>query len=212
MPTTRKSLALSVVILSCTVLFCSTERVSEPVIEDPPGLPAAATIDILLDNFQEAYSTMSYVEYERLLDDSYLFVFDPRDVNETNGFKELWSRGDDLDSARRMFGGEPDRRNRCTQSIRIMFTPEDPIDSYQGEGWKLIVLSQFDLELEAIQLDNGETWFLRTKGGYEVDLHVRELDTNPPVWKIVQMVDRPPTTVTAVTEDATLGQIKASFR
>ena len=160
--------------------------------------PAAVTIDVLLDNFRAAYTSMNYDEYEKLLDGAFRFVFDPDDITEEQP-KPWYSRGDELDSTRNMFSQQPDTRNRIAQSIAMAFVAGDPEVSPENEEWKKIVLSSFELELEAIQTDNGETWFLRTKGGYFVDLHVlqtEEIDpeTQARIWKIVQMVDRPPTT------------------
>lgn len=204
--------------LFLATLSCGDDDTTGPLIEDPTGLPAATTIDILLDNFQAAYTSMNYDEYERLLDEGFRFVFDPDDINEEQP-KPWYSRGDELDSTRNMFSQQPDTRNRIAQSISMAFVAGDPEVSPENEDWRKIVLSSFELELEAIQTDNGETWFLRTKGGYLVDLHVVQteevdLGTQARIWKIVRIVDRPPTTMKnrLATEEATWGQIRSSYR
>jgi hypothetical protein len=178
----------------------SPEKDKPPdVVEDP--FPASVNIDILLDNFLKAYTTMNYNEYEKLLDEAFEFVFDPDDIGEENGYKERYSRGEELDSTRNMFSQQPDTKNRIAQSIRMSFVRGEPEQSPENDQWKKVVLSTFELEVEAIQADDGETWFLRTKGGYFVDLHVvqsEEIDpaTDARIWKIIQMVDRPPQTKT----------------
>jgi hypothetical protein len=206
-------MALLALVLPILLGSCGDDDSTKPVIDDPTALPAATTIDILVDNFLKAYTTMDYEEYAKLLDDSYEFVFDPDDVGQENGYRERWSRSEDLESTQRMFGGAPDSKNRVAQSIRMGFVRGEPEQSPLDEEWTKVILSTFELEVEAIDVEDGETWFLRTKGGYFVDLHVKEVGGSPPLWRIVRIVDRPPQTKRdeLPTEETSWGKIKSLY-
>jgi hypothetical protein len=192
-----KRIALLALMFPVFLVSCGDDDATGP----EAGYPAATTIDLLLDNFLKAYTSMSLVEYERLLDEEFGFTFDMSDVGESSDYRLAWSSQEELLSAASMFGGVPDRKNRVAQSVRMGFVAGDPEDSNLGGGAKKIVLSTFELEIESIEVGSGETWFLRTKGGYFVDLHVREADGSPPVWKILRIIDRPPTTAIPETDD-----------
>jgi hypothetical protein len=161
--------------------------------------PAPITVDILMDNLEKAYEEMNYDEYAKLLDPAFEFVFDPRDVGPETNDKDRWPKGDELDSTRNMFEKKPDREGRVAQSIRMVFDRGKQEVSPDNPEWKRVILTAFALELEAISNEDGQTWWLRTPSGYEVHLHfnlTEEVDpeTNAPLWTIIRMEDKPPTT------------------
>jgi hypothetical protein len=167
--------------------------------------PAAITISRAMDNFEKSYEEMDLEEYTRLLDESFEFIFDPRDVGEETHDRDRWPIEDELTSTGNMFGGEADEANRVAQRITMGFDRGAEETSPADPAWKRVILTAFALELEAIDQDDGQRWFLRTPLGYEVRLHfiqTEEIDpvTNSPLWKIIRMEDKPPVTTRVRTE------------
>ena len=69
---------------------------------------ALITIPNVLYNLKLAYEELNYDEYAKLLDPSFRFRFDPRDVGPDQPWQELeWGIGEELDAHRHMFDGEP---------------------------------------------------------------------------------------------------------
>jgi hypothetical protein len=123
----------------------------------------------LVANLELAYAEMNYVEYEKLIHDSYIFRVDPADINIV-GSAEL-SAAEDLDSTAAMFGGETglekifdDDGNLlredvvpAVQTIRLDLNPESASSwTYMETGefagtWRLI----YDVDMTVVY--SGET-------------------------------------------------------
>ncbi len=89
--------------MGCGVFSPDESKVPPPDTGGPIGL--ATTPDSLMANFKNVWEQRSIVEYEKLLDDQFLFFFDPNDGLD-NFIGPSWGRQNELDSAGAMFRGD----------------------------------------------------------------------------------------------------------
>ena len=156
------------------------------------------TISNVLHNLKLAYEQMKYEEYAKLLDDSFRFRFDPRDVGEDKPWGEAeWGKGEELDSARNMFGGQPNLNGLIVDRIKLTFEPGTPEPSVENDQWQQVLLTAVDLKLEATEQLTGDEWTIQTPGNYEALFHFIQTDeidpgTSANIWKIAMWVDKPP--------------------
>ena len=73
----------------------------------PGATRFSASADILMDNFQKAYTAMDLVEYEKLLHEDFIFSFQACDVEKLGLSKDHYTRDDELASASHMFSRKP---------------------------------------------------------------------------------------------------------
>jgi len=213
---TAVSAALIALSLSTLVLMpgCpfgeSTKPKEQPT--PPPVLPRTPTE--VLQHLERAYESMDSTAYAALLDPEFAFHFDPRDIGEPTGYRDSWPRADDLQSTRRMFRGAPssDEKRLRALNVELNFNVGET-DTVAGQpGWKMIIASNTELQVDARSLVNGEDWCLQTPGGYESWLYLREraaAGDSGTYWTIVRWVDKPP--ASSKTETSTWGSIKALF-
>jgi hypothetical protein len=182
--------------------------------QDGQGYPEATSIDQLLENYQRAHQEGNVEEYEKLLDESFEFVFDSSTVGVNTCHWDRWSKEEEIAATRNLFSMEPDSENRVLERIRMTHEVGIIEDSDQGDVWKRIHLKNFEIELEMTDQDDGQTWFLRNQNGYRLTLLVRPGVDDPSVWRIVQIEDLPPRNVPVglVPETGSWGGIKASYR
>lgn len=187
--------------LFLSLLACPWDPPQRPPDDDDPEDPykPPTSISNILDNLRLSYTNMDDVAYEKLLDDSYLFVFDPRDLGDEIGwYDETWGRSEEIDSARNMFAGQENRNGQVAQEIRLAFDAGQPqVSDENPEEWMMVILTGVDLAVTTIKSSSGDTWILQTPGGYEAHLHLIQTeeefeDTGDRIWKIAMWEDKPP--------------------
>ncbi len=206
-------------LLSCLIVLlaagCSQDS-TKPPDDQPTGFPEATTIAQLLQNFIRAYEEMDYEEYELLLDEEFVFVFDPRDVGPGEPWQDsTWVRVEDLISAGNIFAGEPNIDGRVVDRCALDFVAGQPETSPVNDEWQMVVLTAIDLALYTTEQQSGDQWILQTPGKYEAHLHLvqTEPEEGARVWKIIRWEDKPPTKALPgpVTENSSWGAIKGLF-
>lgn len=196
-------------------LACSEDSTKPP--DDPPAdYPPATTLDQLLQNFKRACSEMNSKEYALLIDDDFVFAFDPRDVGPDEPWQEeTWGRDEELNCVERICGGEPNIHWCWVDKCELDFIAGQPVTSPMNPDWMMVVLTAIDLAIHTTQQPSGDQWLLQTPGSYEAHLHLvqREVNRGTQVWKIIVWEDKPPSAVRSslVTGETSWGAIKASF-
>lgn len=179
--------------------------------------PSATTISQLLQNFELSHEETNYDEYALLLDEEFVFVFDPRDVGSEPGQwpDTTWSRTEDLVSAANMLGGEPDHDGLVVESVVLEFDAGQQETSQLHEEWQFTELSAVDLSLLTRDHSSGDEWILQTPGNYEAHLHLvqKEPDEGMQVWRIIRWEDRAPAIASSEAKvgHSSWGQLKISF-
>lgn len=92
------------------------------------GFPAMTTPDQAVENFARAWEERNYEEYEKILDEGFVFYFAQEDIDNNAVPGESWPRVEELQSADRIFnaGGT----SRSVTSISIVL---NPIDSWTDQ-------------------------------------------------------------------------------
>jgi hypothetical protein len=183
------------------------------------GYPAATTPEQLFENFKRSYREMDYDEYAKLLDEDFIFAFDPRDVGPDRPWHEAtWTRSEELQSAGNMFGGEPNLLGQFVDGIALDYDAGDLDVSPVDDDWQRSILTRVDLTVYTTEELTGDQWILRIPGGYEAHLHILETEQTDPwtgesLWKIIRWDDKPPMARQAgpVVDTTTWGSIKILF-
>jgi hypothetical protein len=140
----KKHLAWPAFLLLIVFMFSSCildpkEKLSK---KEPPPSPweDLKEKDDVFHNLLEAYKQMNIVQYDRLLDEEFIFHFSQADIE--NGLpQEQWGRADELRSTEHMFSRYEDEKYGAITSIDLIldksgpwfeFYPEAP---YEGEIW-----------------------------------------------------------------------------
>jgi len=74
---------------------------------EPGAYRFSASPDILMENFEKAYSAMDLEEYGRLLHEDFIFSFQACDVEKLGLSKDHYTREDELATASHMFARKP---------------------------------------------------------------------------------------------------------
>ncbi len=185
-------LPLAIALSGCP--FSPEKGKDDPTPPDTEYQPQTSITNVLA-NLRQSYIDMNYDEYEKLLDDAYVFVFDPDDVGEETDFKDEWPRGDDLASARNMFGKQPNADGRVVDAITLEFVAGSAETSPVNPDWQRVILSAVELSLETTD-QQGDKWFLETPGNYQAYLDFIETseiheESGKTIWKIVRWEDKP---------------------
>ena len=102
----QKASIFLVLILMVTLVFgCSTDK--EILGPEPGAAGFSGSPDILMDNFQKAYTAMDLREYEKLLHQDFIFSFQACDVEKLGLSKDHYTREDELATTAHMFSKTP---------------------------------------------------------------------------------------------------------
>lgn len=176
----------------------SPDKKDDPDPPPPSEFKSQVSITNVLYNLDLAYTEMDYDEYAKLLDPAFTFVFDPDDIGPEEPWQEeTWGRGEELDSAENMFGGQPNIDNRAVDRIELDFVAGQPETSPINDEWQMVILNAVDLALHTTDVGSGDQWLLQTPGNYFANIHfvtTDEIDseTDLPIINIVMWEDRPP--------------------
>lgn len=196
---TRPARSLLLIPLFLILLACPWDPPKKPpvIIEKDPYLPPT-TITNVLENLRLSYTNRNDDEYAKLLHPAFTFVFDPRDIGPDKPWQaETWGKGEELDSAKNMFGGQPNLHGRAVDSIELDFVVGQPVTSPVNGAWQMVILTAVDLALHTTEVHSGDQWLLETPGNYEAYLHLIRTeeefeDTGDMIWKIAMWEDKPP--------------------
>ena len=176
--------------------------------------------DHVLENLERAYNDRNINEYDKVLDDNFLFFFSLDDVNDPdNPAPSQWDRLTDTASARNMFNPNWDGGNGRDPIVSITLTlqylpdswtpviPEDQV-RYPGETWygKQVGYTLF------VQTA-GETDYLSEDITAQFTVRSAEVGGRV-IWRIVSWRDDIPGAATrrAASESTTWGGIKALYK
>ena len=91
--------------LGILVFGCATD--TEILGPEPGAYRFSATPDILMENFEKAYTAMDLDGYGRLLHEDFIFSFQACDVEKLGLSEDHYTREDELATAAHMFAGTP---------------------------------------------------------------------------------------------------------
>ncbi len=97
----KLSILFILVVSGLLVFGCSKD--TELLGPEPGAYKFSASPDILMENFQEAYTTMDLDGYGRLLHEDFIFSFQACDVEKLGLSKDHFTREDELTTAEHMF-------------------------------------------------------------------------------------------------------------
>lgn len=105
---------------------------------DVEPYPSPRSPDALVENLERALEELSVVEYERLLDWTYLFEFAPEHSHlAPNG----WMIDEELEAMRRLLAGEPTRfdgRARRVTDLQVDLRPLGPWEERGSDDYGLL--------------------------------------------------------------------------
>ncbi len=102
----QKTLFIFILIaLGVLVYGCSPD--TEILGPEPGAYRFSASPDILMENFEKAYTAMDLEEYGKLLHEDFIFSFQACDVEKLGLSKDHYTREDELATASHMFARKP---------------------------------------------------------------------------------------------------------
>jgi hypothetical protein len=216
---TRRLASVAVALAVCAMVACSSDSTTP---EPPPSRPTfkpLTTKQAVLYNIQLAYNQRNITQYDKLLDNGFMFYPSSRDVN-AGSLPDQWGRAEEVLYNSRMFDPGYSGPNRC-KSIDMDLQFE------RGVQWVEVVPNA----------NPNETWYMTTVYyNFEIvvdpstdfqpapnsraEFTVRNAGTNnAPAWRLAEMRDLgaplPPgaqaTSVAGVTP-ATWGKVKYLYQ
>jgi hypothetical protein len=181
---------------------------------DPDPYMRQTSIANCLFNLKLSYNQRNEAKFNDLLDATYQYIFDPRDVG-THGIPESWGRADEIVSATNIFTAQANADGYVCEHISLNFQSGSDVVSEVEPGWRKVTLTQITLLVDARHRDNGDPLRYEVIGD-QADIHFIQTDAiDQPsglrIWKIIYWVDKPIGAKTA-TEHTTWGRIKANWR
>ena len=104
----RALLRCSLMLLALGLAGCSDDKSSVNAPPNGDAFPAATTPEQLIENLEEAITTLDLEEFARLLHEDYRFWFSPDDIHAAGVTN--WSRAEELAAITQMFSGEEGTR------------------------------------------------------------------------------------------------------
>lgn len=102
----QKTLVIFILVVTGVLVFgCSPD--TEILGPEPGAYRFSASPDILMENFEKAYTAMDLEEYSKLLHEDFIFSFQACDVEKLGISKDHFTREDELITASHMFGRKP---------------------------------------------------------------------------------------------------------
>ncbi len=102
----QKTLVIFILIIAGTLIFgCSPD--TEILGPEPGAYRFSASPDILMENFQKAYTAMDLDEYGKLLHEDFIFSFQACDVEKLGLSEDHFNREEELITASHMFCRKP---------------------------------------------------------------------------------------------------------
>ncbi|MCK9995387.1 MAG: hypothetical protein KAH56_03790 [Candidatus Krumholzibacteria bacterium] len=102
----RKTPIIFILVATGALIFGCTPD-TEILGPEPGAYRFSATPDILMENFEKAYTAMDLEEYGKLLHEDFIFSFQACDVEKLGLSKDHFTREDELITASHMFGRKP---------------------------------------------------------------------------------------------------------
>lgn len=208
----RVRFCVALLVLGGLVLGCSDDKKKTEDPEPDPFMKQTSIANCLF-NLKLAYTQRNVAKFSNLLDEQYMYVFDPRDVGPR--IPESWVRADEIVSATNLLDSLQNADGYICQSISLNFLPGSDVVSEIESSWRKVILTQITLLVDTRHKDNGDPLRYQVIGD-QADIHfIQTAETDPSsglkVWKIVYWVDKP-IGAKARTEPTTWGQIKANWR
>jgi len=101
----KASVYFILIVLGTLSFGCSPDS---GILNPTPGATRfSASADILMENFQKAYTAMDLNEYEKILHEDFIFSFQACDVEKLGLSKDHYSREDELTTTSHMFSRKP---------------------------------------------------------------------------------------------------------
>ena len=135
-------LAAATIVFCCCGLACDDE-ITQPVNKTPtgPAFKALDTGDNLLYNLELAFNTYDETEYDKLLDENFVFYFSPSDFS-SGRTPEQWDGAAELAAYNNYFDDTLSQNRVLSREIIMLLSsatwtaipPDDP-GSYPGETW-----------------------------------------------------------------------------
>ena len=137
-------LILSAIVVCVTSCILDPDEQTKPNKRPPIAYEDLSERDHTLINLERAYNERNPLEYDRLLDDAFIFIFSPGDFAKGETPEE-WDRASELVATGNMF--DPTYRNDQVESVtKIDLSLTYPADSwveeappsdpkYQNESW-----------------------------------------------------------------------------
>jgi len=102
----QKTLVIFILFVTGALIFgCSHD--SDILGPEPGAYRFSASPDILMENFEKAYTAMDLEEYGKLLHEDFIFSFQACDVEKLGLSEDHFTREDELITASHMFGRKP---------------------------------------------------------------------------------------------------------
>jgi hypothetical protein len=163
----------------------------------PPDLDYVANTSItnVLANLKTSYNKHNNIEqYKKLLDPSYTYIFDPRDVGGEHNIPESWGYSDDVLSAEHLFGSEPNVDGYRMEDINLTFSYGADVVSTVQSNWRMVTLAQIALYVYT-RNNAGESLIYEALNS-KAEIHFIRTDELDPasqarIWKIIYWVDKP---------------------
>jgi hypothetical protein len=212
------------VLLAVTAIgfcFCGIacdDGITEPVNKTPAG-PVFKSLDTgyaLLDNLELAFNTFNAVEYDKLLDENFIFYFSPADFS-SGKTPEQWGAASELAAYNNFFDDTRTENRVVSRSIKMYSSsafwtaipPDDPV-SYPGETW---YRSRVWYDVSVV-LDTNPDLIL-TASGLRAEFVIRRDDVEGQ-WQLIRWSDDVPGFLSrvaggATVEESTWGSIKALY-
>ena len=171
---------------------CSDDDKVTPPTPENPRKSIAGVMQELID----AYQARDIARYAALFDNSsFVFVFDPTDVQGDPDIPPNWDWNEEQNSTRNMFEAE------LVERIQIDFVrgaPTDPSESDRGErpfpsGTKKVTVTEVELSVDTRDPAGGENITYKVTGDQAIFFLVQdsvETQEGLPVWKIFEWRDK----------------------
>ncbi len=187
MDSTRRLAAVVVALVACSMTACSSDSTTPEL--PPPTFKPLTTRQAVLFNIQLAYNQRNITQYDKLLDNDFLFYPSSREVNG-GSLPDHWARPEEVLYNSRLFDKGYTGPNRCKSiDMDLMFE--------RGVQWVEVVPNAYP----------NETWYMTTVdynfqivvnpdidyqplSNSRAEFTVRNIGTNDaPAWRLVEMRD-----------------------
>jgi hypothetical protein len=180
----RGALALPLMVVLATGCLFNPDKKKDPPDDTPTNYKPLTTISNVIFNLKLAYTQRNYEEYAKLFHPEYIYIFDPRDE-----LGDSWPVGDELDSARNMFSGQPNLDGNRVTGIRLTFTENAQDTDPTFPDYPRVILDAVDLQVDTQHKDTGDPTLYMTPSGTQAHLYFIQIDETDPVsgdklWKI----------------------------
>jgi hypothetical protein len=199
-------------------LACDDE-VTQPVVSSPAG-PAFKSLDTgydLLHNLELAFNVFDATEYDKLLDENFVFFFSAADFS-SGRTPERWDRTAEQAAYNNFFDANLADNRVLSRDIQLLFSfafwtaiaPDDP-DSYPGETW---YRSRVTYNVSVVLGTNPELTLIAN--GLKAEFIIRRDDAEGQ-WRLIRWRDdvtgfRSMLTSEAAVEGTTWGGMKALYQ